>query len=109
STAGPTATYAWDVDGDGKFDDATGPNPTLSAGTLAALGLGDGPAGPVIVSLRVTEGAASNVDATTLTVVNVAPVVSIVVVPTGVVAGVPAAVSFAADDASAADDAAGFT
>ena len=109
TTAGPTATFEWDVDGDGQFDDATGPNPTLSAGMLATLGLGDGPAGPVVVSLRVTEGLATGVDATTLTVVNVAPVASVTSVPSGVMPGVPASMGFSADDASAADDAAGFT
>ena len=26
TTAGPAAVYEWDLDGDGAFDDATGPN-----------------------------------------------------------------------------------
>ncbi|HEX6023493.1 MAG TPA: PKD domain-containing protein, partial [Solirubrobacter sp.] len=70
---GNPLTYAWDVDGDGAFDDATGVNPTVSAATLRTLGLGDGPATSQ-VRLRVNDGTV-NADsaATTLTVNNVAP------------------------------------
>jgi subtilisin-like proprotein convertase family protein len=69
----PGATYEWDVDGDGQYDDATGQNPTVSAGTLAAIGLGDGPDSSN-VRVRVTSGAAVITStATTLTVTNVAP------------------------------------
>ena len=108
STASASATFAWDVDNDGQFDDATGVNPTLTAGQLAALGLGDGPAGPTPVSLRITDGADTSVDATTLTVNNAAPVAS-VAGPVGAVAGLPATATFGASDPSSADAAAGFT
>jgi subtilisin-like proprotein convertase family protein len=109
SIAPAGAAFAWDVDGDGQFDDATGANPTLSPAQLAAIGLGDGPAGPVTVTLQVTSGTASDTDATTLTVNNVAPVAAVVDVPLDVTPGIPAALTFGATDASAADTAAGFT
>ena len=108
TAAGPTATYAWDLDDDGAFDDATGANPTVTAAALATLGLGDGPAGPVDVAVQVTEGPVVDTDATTLTITNVAPTVAIGTVPTGV-AGIPVTIPFSATDPSAADTAAGFT
>ena len=53
--------YAWDLDGDGQYDDATGPTPTFSAAGL------DGYEGSsVVVRLRVTddEGASHTGEAT---------------------------------------------
>jgi len=109
SAAGSGATFEWDIDGDGQFDDATGSNPAVSAATLAMLGLGDGPTGPVAVSLQVTDDGLSDVDTTTLAVVNVAPVVSVTSVPSGVVAGNSAPIDLGASDPSVADMAATFT
>ena len=106
--AGPSATFAWDVNGDGTFGDATGATPTLSADQLVVLGLGDGPAS-LTVTLQVTEGATVGTDTTALTITNVAPTASVVTVPTGVVAGTSAAFTFGAVDPGAADNAAGFT
>ncbi|HKE73895.1 MAG TPA: PKD domain-containing protein, partial [Acidimicrobiales bacterium] len=108
STAGPTATYAWDLDGDGQFDDATGATPTVAAADLAALGLDDGPAGPATVSVRVTEGPSSDTADATVTVANVAPTAAISGVPGTIVAGSPATVTFSATDPGAADTTAGF-
>ena len=102
------ATYAWDVDGDGQYDDATGQNPTVSAATLAAIGLGDGPDSSS-VRVRVTSGSAVITStATTLTVTNVAPTASLA--NSGPVAsGSTADVSFTAQqDAASTDAAAGF-
>jgi uncharacterized repeat protein (TIGR03803 family) len=66
---GGALTYAWDLDGDGQFDDASG-----DAATFKAL---DGPATQQ-VSVRVTDATGlSAVATTTLTVHNVAPTVSI--------------------------------
>jgi hypothetical protein len=103
------ATFAWDVDNDGQFDDATGATPTVSAATLATLGLGDGPAGPITVTLQVSSPPTVRTDTTTLTVTNVAPGASVLDVPSGAVAGTPVTVTFGATDPSAADTTAGFT
>lgn len=69
-------TYTWDIDNDGLFGDATGVTPTLSA-----AGLDDS---IVTITLRVSDGSATDETSTTLTVLNVAPVVD---------AGVPAVIN----------------
>ncbi|MCB1207897.1 MAG: PKD domain-containing protein [Verrucomicrobiales bacterium] len=57
--------YAWDLDDDGQFDDATGTNPTLSALQFANLGLS---IGTHTIHLRVTDNfGATSVASTTLT------------------------------------------
>ncbi len=102
------ATYEWDVDGDGQYDDATGQNPTVSAATLASIGLGDGPDSSN-VRVRVTSGAAVIVsNATTLTITNVAPTATFT--NNGPVAlGSSADVTFSGQsDPSTADTTAGF-
>ena len=48
---GDVLTYAWDLDADGAFDDATGATPTFTAGSTP---------GTVTVSVRVTDGTASS-------------------------------------------------
>jgi hypothetical protein len=66
---GDTLTYAWDLDDDGDFDDATGPTPTFDATSL------DGP-DTVTVTLQVSDGDGGvTTDTTTITVDNVAPVI----------------------------------
>ncbi|QYG91867.1 DUF4214 domain-containing protein [Iamia sp. SCSIO 61187] len=102
------ATYEWDVDGDGQFDDATGQNPTVSAATLAGIGLGDGPDSSN-VRLRVTSGSAVITSAaTTLTITNAAPTATFG--NNGPVAlGSTAEVTFTGQaDPSSADTTAGF-
>src|SRR5262249_11548632 len=108
STAGPTATYAWDLDGDGQFDDATGATPTVTHADLEAAGRGDGPSTHTI-SVQVTEGPSVDTDTATVTVTNVAPTAAVVGAVGEIVAGGPATVTFSASDPSAADTAAGFT
>jgi subtilisin-like proprotein convertase family protein len=103
------AAFAWDLDNDGQFDDATGRTPTISAATLATLGLGDGPAGPVTIGLQVRSSPTVRTATSTVTVTNVAPTASVPNVPSGLVAGTPASVTFGATDPAAADNAAGFT
>jgi len=59
--------YAWDLDGDGAFDDATGAAPTFSAASL------DGPTS-VTLGLEVTDACGRTAtDAAVVTVTNAAP------------------------------------
>jgi ELWxxDGT repeat protein len=52
---GDPLTYSWDVNGDGKFGDAVGAHPTLSAAQLHALGVDPRPS-PYAVRVRVADG-----------------------------------------------------
>ena len=58
--------YAWDFDGDGQFDDATGPTPTFPAALL------DGPQ-TITIALQVAEQGESSIDTATVKITNVAP------------------------------------
>jgi hypothetical protein len=69
-------TYAWDLDGDGQFDDATGAEPTLTSARMAELGLDDGPATRQ-VRLRVDDGFTTTTATATLTVENAAPTATV--------------------------------
>ncbi len=106
--AGAAAVYAWDLDGDSVYDDATGVAPTISAVQLAALGLADGPAGPLPVALRVTESIDADTDATTLAITNVAPLASLGA-PASATVGVAVTIDLGASDAGPVDAAASFT
>ncbi len=73
------AVYAWDLDGDGLYNDAFGEAPSVSAEFLLGLGLA-GPADPVTgsptnpISLRVTDAFGLSATAeTTLTIYHDAP------------------------------------
>jgi hypothetical protein len=61
---GETLVYAWDLDGDGEFDDATGPSPAFAS---------VGQDGVFPVSVKVSAGGVFSIDSTTVTVTNVAP------------------------------------
>ena len=63
-SAGQTATYEWDLNGDGTFTDAFGSKPTLTWQQLAALGVNDD--GTYRVAVRVVTSAGS-VDVATAT------------------------------------------
>ena len=64
STASPAATYEWDVDGDGDFDEGiTGETATVSWSNLQSLGIGDGPyTGDVSVRVTDPTGGGGGVD-----------------------------------------------
>ncbi|WP_162942382.1 beta strand repeat-containing protein [Desertimonas flava] len=104
SIAGPGASYAWDVDDDGDFDDATGAAPTLSWAELEALGFdGDDPAAIHQVTLRLTDGVAFSA-VTTLSIANVAPTATALDDDGPVAEGSTATVTITgADDPSTAD------
>ena len=60
--------YAWDIDGDGQYDDASGIGPTLAAGQLAPLGHG-----AHTIGLRVTDSFGATASATGTLVVDAPP------------------------------------
>jgi len=69
---GDALTYAWDLDNDGQFDDASGRSPTLTWDQLQSLGITDD--GVYDVSVEVDDAAdGTDTASTTLTVVNTAP------------------------------------
>ena len=93
---GDTLTYAWDLDNDGEFDDATGQSASFSAATI------DGPATRTI-RVRVSDGEVLTVDEATVTVTNVAPTATFNA-PASVFAGFPFTLSLTnATDAAPAD------
>ena len=58
--------FAWDLDNDGEFDDATGANPTIAWSTLDTLELIREEPNPI--ALHVTVNGLTDIDATTLTI-----------------------------------------
>ena len=95
---GGALSYAWDLDNDGAFDDATGASTTFSAATL------DGPVSKT-VRVQVTDsGGLSSTDEATVTVTNVAPTATFNA-PESALAGSAFTLSFTnPDDAAAADE-----
>jgi hypothetical protein len=60
--------YAWDLDNDGQFDDATGISPTIPWSDIAGLGLSY-PGVANIIGLQVTDSfGATSIDTTSLTI-----------------------------------------
>jgi hypothetical protein len=100
-----TLTYAWDFDGDGSYDDATGITPSFSAANA------DGPSS-ITVGLQVTD--ANNVSATDTAVINVSNAVptASIAAPTDGYAGVRGQLrtfTLSATDPSSVDTAGTFT
>ena len=107
-TAGAGATFSWDVNGDGTFDDATGAARTLTWAQLNVLGITDGTGVPRTLSLLITNGTATATDTATFTVANVAPTATLG--NDGPVAeGSTATVTFSGQSDPSADDAATLT
>ncbi|MFD5506368.1 M36 family metallopeptidase [Streptomyces sp. NPDC127051] len=72
-SAGNLTAYAWDLDNDGQYDDATGVTTTFDA---------VGQDGVATIGLKVTDAAGNtDTDSTTVTVANAAPVVTLQPVP----------------------------
>jgi hypothetical protein len=99
--AGATASYSWDLDGDGSFDDAAGADTTLTWEQLVALGIDDGDSTHQI-TLQVTDGTDTFTAVTALTVLN-APAVVTFDGPTTATAGQPITIKVGADDPSPVD------
>lgn len=104
----PGGTYAWDLDADGVYDDATGVTATVDAAALAAVGLGDGPAGTRPVGVQVGHGEDTWTASSTVTVTNTAPTAT-VTLPRQVFADTPFTMKVGAVDPSPADAADTFT
>jgi hypothetical protein len=104
---GDALTYAWDVNGDGTYGDASGAAPTLTGAQLQALGAADGPATRTVRVQVSDAGSTTTSPPTSLTIANVAP--SGTLASNGPVAeGGTAQVTFSGvSDPSAADVAAG--
>lgn len=93
---GDTVAYAWDLDNDGQFDDATGQSASFSAAAI------DGPATRT-VRVRVSDAGSSTVDEATVSVTNVAPTATFNA-PASALAGSPFTLSLTnASDAAPAD------
>ncbi len=75
---GDSLSYSWDINGDGKYGDATGANPTLTWAQLNGVGITDGPS-TFDVSVQVNDGQGHAVtsNAVALTVSNTAPTLTI--------------------------------
>lgn len=98
--------HAWELDGDGDYDDATGATPQLDHAALVALGLGDGPK-EFKVKLRATGAGGSTFATVGGTVFNVAPTMLSATPPSGdLVFATVHPWSFTATDPSPADQAA---
>ncbi|MFN3202685.1 MAG: PKD domain-containing protein, partial [Bradymonadia bacterium] len=70
TNCGDSISAAWDLDGDGAFDDAIGLTPTVGAGALSGLARSQA----LPITLRVTDSAGASTDSsTTLTIFNNRP------------------------------------
>ena len=84
---GDTLTYAWDLDNDGQYDDATGATPTVPWGTLDSLGLAsDGTFG---ATLRVTDEDGADGSTTANVTVTLGPITDLGVITFDQVSGTP--------------------
>jgi hypothetical protein len=93
-----TLTYAWDFNGDGNYDDATGSSPTFSAVAL------DGP-DSVTVGLQVTDdGGLTATDTAAITINNADPTISSVANNGPIDAGNNATITVTASDPAGAND-----
>ncbi len=107
-TAGPSfdpegtaITYAWDVDNDGQYDDATGATATLTWDQLKALTtpIQDNGVRTIRVQVRDASGQ-STTDSAALTVVNTAPTVTLSG-PTNITSGATYTLTIGANDPGA--------
>lgn len=101
---GDPLTYAWELDGDGDFDDATGATPTLDRARLQQLGLTDGPRS-FTARLRVSDGR-GGIDTKDAagSVANVAPATPTVSGPAELDSDSEQTWTLASDDPSPQDD-----
>jgi hypothetical protein len=98
-----TLEYKWDLDYDGLYDDETGVYPTIDWSTLVLMGINDN--GTYSIGLEVSDGKETDTDVTTVTVNNVAPsITALIVLPIVPVAvGNPVALTCDFTDPGTAD------
>lgn len=108
SVEGAVLSFAWDLNGDGDFSDASGPGQVLSWNTLRLLGMGDGPSTHAVYVRVSDQFGGSTIAEATIDVVNVAPIAAITG-PSSAVRGESRAFTLLAQDPSLDDRAAGFT
>ena len=104
---GDSLTYAWDIDNDGMFDDASGVNPTLTWAQLQTLGLDDGSAmgSPYTIGLQVSDGEFTDTATVTITVNNSAPTAAVTATTSEVLLNRDVMFTVSAVDPSNADNA----
>jgi PKD repeat protein len=91
---GDTLSYAWDLDGDGAYDDSTASQPTFTYATQGSYN----------ASLRVTDShGASDTDSVTITVGNTAPTATIVTPAAGTTWKVGDVITFSGSATDAQD------
>lgn len=98
---GTAVTYAWDVDGDGQYDDASGATATLTWTQLKALTTPVSDNGARVIRLRVTDATGLSSTATAaLTVSNTAPTVTLTGAATAI-SGTPYTLTLGSSDPGA--------
>ncbi len=97
STYADNLQYAWDFDGDGQFDDATGATPSFSAAAL------DGPTSLTVKVQMTDDLGLTGTDTATLNVTNVAPTVAPSFSAASAGCGVASVLSGTVSDPAAAD------
>ncbi|MGD9647322.1 MAG: PKD domain-containing protein [Pirellulales bacterium] len=106
---GQALTFAWDLNNDNNFNDATGAGPSLTWAQLAAFGITDGPNSVANARVRVSDPFGGvTTTAFTINVINAAPTAG-VAGPGSLARDASGNFTLTATDSATPDQAAGFT